>query len=463
MKFDFCTMIANSQGLPQKILNFDNLFAQWQQNKQYFYSLFGNKLIYKTKDIITFPLTEQVKKDRINEFLDWLDENFVWSNIKNADLYELYQFISINQTDFFTNQLTNQYSTSVKIKNKRTEIIIQKGTKIIKAFKYFVEDKELLFTLQNKASLILQENKIEGRLCLSIHPLDYLTISENTLGWHSCHSLTNDYRAGNLNYMADSSTLVCYLESNKADEFFGVKWNNKKWRVLLFFSKDYNISFAAKQYPFNLSAALFKIKDMWQDLTNNDWTDWEQGLTKFSYTEFAWPHYNLGGLNGLIGLNNIIKENKYKLYYNDLLKSSTYKNPYYMIRKSNFFTDQIINSNEEDWIVNIGADVLCPICNYYVLTKHDLIICSDCQDNYKNIEPNLEYCAYCNIALPPEKLILVHDSGDYICPNCAKLYTKTCDRCGKRYPNNQIKWHQKYNKNLCDWCFYDLNEEREET
>ena len=73
-----------------------------------------------------------------------------------------------------------------------------------------------------------------------MHPLDYLSLSENTYNWRSCHSLDGEYRAGNLSYMMDKSTVICYLKSN--DDVilsnFGpeVKWNSKKWRVLLYFS-----------------------------------------------------------------------------------------------------------------------------------------------------------------------------------------------------------------------------------
>ena len=36
-----------------------------------------------------------------------------------------------------------------------------------------------LYTLQNKASQIIQEDCVEGTVCFSVHPLDYLSISEN--------------------------------------------------------------------------------------------------------------------------------------------------------------------------------------------------------------------------------------------------------------------------------------------
>ena len=42
---------------------------------------------------------------------------------------------------------------------------------------------------------------MEGYLYLSIHPLDYLSISETNHGWRSCHALDGEYRNGNLSYL----------------------------------------------------------------------------------------------------------------------------------------------------------------------------------------------------------------------------------------------------------------------
>lgn len=85
--------------------------------------------------------------------------------------------------------------------------------------------------------MLIQEDKVTGILCLSIHPLDYLSLSENTYNWRSCHALDGEYRAGNLSYMMDNTTVVCYLKGEDEAELphfpAEVKWNSKKWRMLL--------------------------------------------------------------------------------------------------------------------------------------------------------------------------------------------------------------------------------------
>ena len=58
---------------------------------------------------------------------------------------------------FFDNKVVEEYVTELNE-------IITKDTKLIKAFKYFIKDKEILNDLQSRASRIIQENKVEGKL-----------------------------------------------------------------------------------------------------------------------------------------------------------------------------------------------------------------------------------------------------------------------------------------------------------
>ena len=138
-------------------------------------------------------------------------------------------------------------------------IYVPEGAKIIKSFKHFEGNKRKLEEMQTAASRVIQADKIEGYIYFSVHPLDFLSLSENAHNWRSCHALDGEYRSGNLNYMVDSSTIVCYVKS-KEDTILprfpeDVPWNNKKWRVLLFLSDDGYSMMAGRQYPFFNRAA----------------------------------------------------------------------------------------------------------------------------------------------------------------------------------------------------------------
>lgn len=102
-------------------------------------------------------------------------------------------------------------------------------------------------------SLVLNQKKIKGNLCLSIHPLDFITISDNDCGWSSCMSWMEepgDYRLGTIEMMNSESVIVAYVE---AKEDMGIcnedmTWNNKRWRQLVVVTPE--LILGNKQYPY---------------------------------------------------------------------------------------------------------------------------------------------------------------------------------------------------------------------
>ena len=106
--------------------------------------MFGGKYIYEIPEKISFEITEQAKTERINGFI-----NMLWE----FGYDELGRFLDCQRKGFYTNQVVEEY---IIPDAKRTTIT--KGTKLVKAFKYFIKNPEVLNELQSKASLILQEN-----------------------------------------------------------------------------------------------------------------------------------------------------------------------------------------------------------------------------------------------------------------------------------------------------------------
>ena len=108
------------------------------------------------------------------------------------------------------------------------------GKALHKFFDVYCSAEKLEWIIQELSRLI-QENTISGRLCLSVHPLDFLSLSENQHKWRSCHALDGEYRGGNLSYMCDEVTVITYLKS-KEDTILphfpsDVPWNNKSYSI----------------------------------------------------------------------------------------------------------------------------------------------------------------------------------------------------------------------------------------
>ena len=237
----------------------DSLFEKWYENKQWFIKKFNQNLIYEVPGKICFNLTDEQKIKKV--------EDLIYTIERRYKLYDLSDFIHQNKKSFFENVVT--------VSND--EIRIPLGMKITRAFKFFVDDKEILNDVQSCASRVLQEDKIEGTLCFSVHPLDYLSSSETVYGWRSCHSLDGDYRAGNLSYMGDRATILCYLKGD-GDKILpnfpdNVPWNSKKWRMLLHFSDNKDMIFAGRQYPFTTTNALDVVWEHLIPILNTGYSD----------------------------------------------------------------------------------------------------------------------------------------------------------------------------------------------
>jgi hypothetical protein len=335
-------------------------------------------LIYEYPEPVTFELDKKAKQKAIKAFADKVYELY-----RNDDLVE---FILDNQEDFFGNILTKDYKD------------VPKGIKLIKAFKYFEKDENALKDVQNMASQIIQEDKVTGTLCLSIHPLDFLSTSENAHNWRSCHALDGEYRAGNLAYMGDYSTIIAYLKSSKGDTYKlpnfpdDVPWNSKKWRALIFFSDRKDIIFAGRQYPFASDTAMDFIKDKILAPYIYEYTDWE--TDKITSMQVAGhnipiiPSIPVG--NKIQTLNDLIVDAYPEddpvsyddtLFYNDLKRSTCYDPMYaYRLRRGYLFNEIFVHADEK---FHIGKDVKCFKCGRRSISSSESMVCSNCYDDWE--------------------------------------------------------------------------------
>jgi hypothetical protein len=100
-------------------------------------------------------------------------------------------------------------------------------------------------------SQVLNQKQIKGNLCLSIHPLDFITMSDNNCGWTSCMSWmeeAGDYRLGTIEMMNSPCVIVAYVESKESMWTPGGDWNSKRWRQLYIVTKE--VILGNRQYPY---------------------------------------------------------------------------------------------------------------------------------------------------------------------------------------------------------------------
>lgn len=170
------------------------------------------------------------------------------------------------------------------LKGEGHYISIQRGCKpfralqkINSAYRFISEDK--LEQLRIAVSVIFNKRKISGDVYLSIHPLDYMTMSDNACRWSSCMSWIEPgcYRQGTVEMMNSPMVVVAYMTSTSGNfHFYDEDWNNKKWRSLFIISKDFITSI--KNYPYDNRSLNFIIVDELKNMVKEKF-GWTYGQT----------------------------------------------------------------------------------------------------------------------------------------------------------------------------------------
>ena len=468
IKQQFIEVIKFSQGIKEPKV--DELFSKWIEAKRYFINAMDGELRLCIPNI-KFDLGEAERSRRLEAFLNHLDEDY--------DLYSLVNFIQANRSGFFENKVVHIpfWMCVVDTDIPRDEYKgIQLGMKLIRCFKYFINDKVFLEQIQNEASLIIQEDKIEGNLYLSVHPLDFLSSSENTYNWRSCHALDGEYRCGNLSYMCDSSTIMCYLATeDKVLPRFpqDVKWNSKKWRMLLHFSDNWDMIFAGRHYPFFskgimdyvLNSVIAKSK-----LSNKNywWSEWTNYNIRQVYddntNEECWLNEKYIPISGeLRALKDIVKDARNSKHYNDILYSSCYI-PYYTKRRQRDPFDEVYDRVcLPELVFNLGSKTTCLHCGERHVHDYNMMVCSKCDLDYYHFDDDEEYveCICCGVRMYRD--FASFDGYDnFVCEDCLQEEYERCSRCHSWYTHDDMIYHRKYGNRVCRFCYEDMEPDDDE-
>lgn len=462
IKEQFKSVISYSQNIPDPKV--DYLFTTWEQNKAKFIERFGG-LIYEWPEPIEFTLDPKEKRVRAMEFANSVSDTY-----NNPVLAE---FIDENIDTFFDNKVSKSLGEK-----------IPEGMKLIKAFKFFETNKATLRNIQDSASQLIQENKIKGTLCFSVHPLDFLSSSENTYNWRSCHALDGEYRAGNLSYMLDETTFMVYLKGADSQHLYGfggINWNSKKWRMLIHAATDDEIMFAGRQYPFSSKSGIDTVLNIYNNLlgmeskTRNyicysnkygSWrADYVDGYVPYDAPEDAKPT-ELDGkylvyCNQLVEINRVVREGHNALNYNDVLKSTCYTYPYYAILNPYYYhsVDSLIANP-----VVIGEEVPCLHCGDELIQNPETMRCDDCELEFGTEENDVySSCDCCGARIYIDDAICVGDDGDLVCDHCYDSQCFICDCCGNVYykedrvfvPDKHCEDEGSY---FCRQCYEDCKE-----
>lgn len=378
-------------------------------NKSRFYKDFGNEFSITRKGV-SVEKNEESKKEDFDSFKRRIT--------RGGKLYEFAKFINDNGIEgFFNNKVIVENDYNIPI-----------GMKLSKSFNLIPELKKdnLVNHWQISYSQILNDNRIAGDLTISIHPFDYLTMSENRYNWRSCHALDGEYAAGTLGMMNDKVTVVAFLSNPKLEEFEvlnGAKWNNKKWRQLVHVSTDLNTLVHSKHYPYHNQQLEDLVHELFQEVYPQ--------LEDYIFDQ------NTRGLD-------YVRTGSNSPAYNDAKSSMNGPNVYLKPYDGEMPYKKVV----------VGAAVPCLHCGDYDIMEPEYWSCEDCSgvDHYD------AYCDNCgegvydgDYCYTAHDETLCNDCSDehYGCHNCGEVYhldymhydvdddTVRCEHCHTQYIEKQ--------------------------
>jgi hypothetical protein len=441
-------------------IGLDKWLSDWGKSNIKLYKLLGNQLIYKKE--VAISINDDMLFQRIRELIaenndfvnaytklcDKINEDF---DLSYYDLVDL----ALHTGVLARNEVSNTIKLDkAKYPKKKKNLQIQRGCKISKAINtildYFEEDypeliKEIRAPFEKfriDYSMIFNDKVIKGNLVISIHPLDYLTMSDNNSNWQSCMSWRADgcYHVGTVEMMNSNNVLCCYLESerpfyfndkagkeNQTEDF---KWNNKRWRQLVYITKD--IIVGGKSYP-------YANEEITKTLL--------QTIKELAAKNLSW-NYKFGPelYKDMIHINSLHSMNKIRSYIhnNDTKKHNI------IFDTKGMYNDMLNDNNTNYWcyrnkvkktkMISYSGKAPCLCCGKSVLSFTDedeyndrfsnteCVVCEDCRRKFK--------CRSCGESVLTDKLYTIYNEDGQeikVCGMCYKNYIKKCPDCGEPF------------------------------
>lgn len=413
----------------------DTILSPWTKAKAHLLSLFGDKLILE-KEVEYAEPTETIR-NRISsdllyyhspysEMADRFTKAFVEAISQyNTDLSPWLHYDRLVSYIFTADTLaSNSYELPYSFDFDKVELAISDSKKIqfingAKPLRLATKlldlvsdyDKVLFEEFRIKLSQITNKRNLKGTLCLSIHPLDYMTMSDNNSNWSSCMSWTGEgcYRAGTVEMMNSPIVVVGYLKSEAFDYKINndFKWNSKRWRSL--FIVDDDIICSIKGYPYQSKDLSVACLDWLRDLTvsqNELKPVFPDNLESFSSCFFKNYHFETNAM------------------YNDFGTTTHY------CYAKDVDTDTFINYSGVRECMSCGNiygtfDNCCD-------EPERLLSCDNCWEG----EEDHYYCENCGDRIYDEEVIWCGDSP--YCSCCADRYLAFDESDGNYYPNDEM-------------------------
>lgn len=499
--------LYGAKGLDRKSV--DELLSIWAKNKTKLYHWLGNNLR------VQFPFTN---RDYIEQFIErqiyrslacWGDEGNALSIINMAfkqyyekgteEKKERFRKIATENTDSLscysdryyyyseTGRELNKIIDGLKgfIERIFFETSLIKGTLCLRCSKkvsitvdgktYQFQDGEKIWKSIKKLCQILPDavtekefenarilystwlnDKKKGYLTISIHPLDFMTMSDNNSNWQSCMSWQQDgcYRVGTLEMLNSNNVFCVYYTSVKEDKGFSFgeyEWNDKKWRGLVIATKE--IIVANKAYPYYSKNTNIAVIDKIKELAEKNMRyTYEFGPELYKDMDNIMTDYYLDDVSNSIKTKDAFKKGIYfksNGMYNDMLHNMG--NYGYWCYRNKVKSKKLISYSGKSMCLCCGKPNFLIKEPFYdegfqSFEKTGTLLCSDCEDKGS--------CPSCGSFVGKDiREVKINGVETTVCKKC-HAQIMLCPCCQKNYIDGygtQLADQQRYPKTAHYW------------
>lgn len=387
----------------------ETLLEPWYNAKdEYLFEIFGNKLILK-KDICYTESLERIRtrisnerwhsnspiRNFIEEFnrvvsypldeaLDGADNKFAGLDNSAGNVWLMrYGLRYLMSDECLASNIYDGENFECYVPNA-DPIKIQKGCKTSKAIGKIAKAFNLETYEAFRIALSMETNQknIKGTMCLSIHPLDYATMSDNEEGWQSCMSWKEEgcYRMGTVEMMNSPMVVVAYIASNDNETYIDNNhyWNSKKWRQL-FIVNDHMIG-NVKAYPYRNDELTAQVLHWLRELVGDTFGEnvWSNDIVKYDTDEF----FDLGEATGYDERFDSCRTGFAPNTWDHCMYNDFSENQFaYVSTAMNNYAEKIFNFCYSGMTecMSCGGDC-CP-------SSEGMLVCEDCEC--------ARYCGYC--------------------------------------------------------------------
>lgn len=421
---------AGCGGYPAKfeIPELSHLLRFWNEHKENLFQFMGNRLIVEKEVDIEYPgvlLWEEVESKLFYHRGDFVDSYYsMCSQFYNSDYNLYYGLTHLMSVEALCSNTYSDENVKMPVPDGGRPIAINHGCKVMKVLAKIAQAYSLpgFEDFRLRHSMILNHKRFKGTLCVSIHPLDYMTMSDNDYNWDSCMSWMKpgEYRQGTVEVMNSEAVVVAYLKGENdmlLTNSDGPKWNNKRWRQLFYVCKD--MVTGIRGYPYDdpiLRTEVFKMLRELMEINAPTW-GWETKETELR------PNRNTtlpDGTNMFLDVRNHVMYNDYTGTNIAYLGPSMYEHLFY-------------NSTYKMFL---SGETMCFCCGEDFTETWDkfnteYLICPECSGEY--------FCCECGEVITSDEIAYFADTDDIYCHYCADHMGSICYSCDERYLDSNIR------------------------